>query len=167
MCEIDLDVLELIENILAKNAVDLSVHCVGDALHILYENVMVFPNSRSGDQCRFSPAPVSYESGALLGGSACRRLIGSSPDASGLRICRGSKIQCLLRTIFPISRSASPLLSSHCQAAFPSPGGSAVELLTSDDIQCVKRCAAEDCDWLFMDDSRSRKPPLVRDENLW
>jgi predicted RNA-binding Zn ribbon-like protein len=33
---------------------------------------------------------------------------------------------------------------------------SAVELLTSDDIQCVKRCAAEDCDWLFMDDSRSR-----------
>jgi hypothetical protein len=66
VCEIDLDVLELIENILAKNAVDLSVHCVGDALHILYENAMVFPNSRSGDQCRFSPAPVSYESGALF-----------------------------------------------------------------------------------------------------
>jgi len=33
---------------------------------------------------------------------------------------------------------------------------SAVELLTSDDIQCVKKCAADDCGWLFLDDSRSR-----------
>src|SRR5260370_17647181 len=58
--------LELIENVLAKNAVDLSVHCVADALHIHYENAMVVPNSRSGDQCHFSPASVSYESGALF-----------------------------------------------------------------------------------------------------
>jgi len=33
---------------------------------------------------------------------------------------------------------------------------SAVELLTSDDIHCVKKCSADDCDWLFMDDSRSQ-----------
>lgn len=33
---------------------------------------------------------------------------------------------------------------------------SAVELLTSGDIQCVKKCAANDCGWLFIDDSRSR-----------
>jgi predicted RNA-binding Zn ribbon-like protein len=33
---------------------------------------------------------------------------------------------------------------------------SAVALLTSEDIQCVKKCAADDCGWLFMDDSRSR-----------
>ena len=62
MFEIDFDVLELTENILAKNAVDLSVHCVGDAIHIRYENAMVFPNSRTSDQCRFSPTPVSDES---------------------------------------------------------------------------------------------------------
>jgi predicted RNA-binding Zn ribbon-like protein len=33
---------------------------------------------------------------------------------------------------------------------------SAVELLTSRDIERVKMCAADDCGWLFMDDSRSR-----------
>lgn len=66
MFEIDFDVLELTENVLTKNAVDLSVHRVGDALHILYENAAVFPNSLSGDQCRFSPVPVSYESGAIF-----------------------------------------------------------------------------------------------------
>jgi predicted RNA-binding Zn ribbon-like protein len=33
---------------------------------------------------------------------------------------------------------------------------SAVEVLTSDDIDRVKRCAAEQCCWLFMDRSRSR-----------
>ena len=33
---------------------------------------------------------------------------------------------------------------------------SAVEVLTSDDIERVKRCAAEKCCWLFMDRSRSR-----------
>lgn len=33
---------------------------------------------------------------------------------------------------------------------------SAVELLTSHDIQRVKECAAERCGWLFMDNSRSR-----------
>lgn len=33
---------------------------------------------------------------------------------------------------------------------------SAVEVLTSDHIERVKRCAAEDCCWLFMDRSRSR-----------
>ena len=33
---------------------------------------------------------------------------------------------------------------------------SAVEVLTSDDIHRVKRCAAEKCCWLFMDRSRSR-----------
>lgn len=33
---------------------------------------------------------------------------------------------------------------------------SAVEVLTSDDIESVKRCAAEKCCWLFMDRSRSR-----------
>jgi len=33
---------------------------------------------------------------------------------------------------------------------------SAVEVLTSDDIERVKRCAAEKCSWLFMDRSRSR-----------
>jgi predicted RNA-binding Zn ribbon-like protein len=33
---------------------------------------------------------------------------------------------------------------------------SAVEVLTSDDIERVKRCAAEQCCWLFMDRSRSR-----------
>jgi predicted RNA-binding Zn ribbon-like protein len=33
---------------------------------------------------------------------------------------------------------------------------SAVEVLTSDDIERVKRCAAETCCWLFMDRSRSR-----------
>lgn len=33
---------------------------------------------------------------------------------------------------------------------------SAVEVLTSDDIQRVKECAAETCGWLFMDRSRSR-----------
>jgi predicted RNA-binding Zn ribbon-like protein len=33
---------------------------------------------------------------------------------------------------------------------------SAVELLTSDDIHCVKKCAGDNCDWLFMDDSRSQ-----------
>src|SRR5258708_7714382 len=34
--EIDFDVIELIENVLAKNAIDPSVHCVADALHIRY-----------------------------------------------------------------------------------------------------------------------------------
>jgi len=33
---------------------------------------------------------------------------------------------------------------------------SAVEVLTSDDIERVKRCAAEKCCWLFLDRSRSR-----------
>lgn len=33
---------------------------------------------------------------------------------------------------------------------------SAVKLLTSEDIERVKRCAAEKCCWLFMDGSRSR-----------
>jgi predicted RNA-binding Zn ribbon-like protein len=33
---------------------------------------------------------------------------------------------------------------------------SAVELLTTGDIQFVKKCAADHCGWLFMDDSRSR-----------
>jgi predicted RNA-binding Zn ribbon-like protein len=33
---------------------------------------------------------------------------------------------------------------------------SAVELLTSHDIQRVKECAADRCGWLFMDNSRSR-----------
>lgn len=33
---------------------------------------------------------------------------------------------------------------------------SAVELLTSRDIERVKMCAADDCGWLFIDDSRSR-----------
>jgi predicted RNA-binding Zn ribbon-like protein len=33
---------------------------------------------------------------------------------------------------------------------------SAVEVLTSDDIERVRRCAAEKCCWLFMDGSRSR-----------
>ena len=33
---------------------------------------------------------------------------------------------------------------------------SAVEVLTSDDIDRVKRCASEKCWWLFMDRSRSR-----------
>jgi predicted RNA-binding Zn ribbon-like protein len=33
---------------------------------------------------------------------------------------------------------------------------SAVGVLTSDDIERVKRCAAEKCGWLFMDRSRSR-----------
>jgi predicted RNA-binding Zn ribbon-like protein len=33
---------------------------------------------------------------------------------------------------------------------------SAVEVLTSNDIERVKRCAAEQCCWLFMDHSRSR-----------
>lgn len=32
----------------------------------------------------------------------------------------------------------------------------AVEVLASDDIERVKRCAAEKCCWLFMDRSRSR-----------
>ena len=49
MFEIDLDVFELIENILAKNAVDVSMHCAGDALHIRYKNAVVFPDSGSGD----------------------------------------------------------------------------------------------------------------------
>lgn len=64
--KINFDVLELTENVLAQNAVDLSVHRVGDAFHILYENAAVFPSSLSGDQCRFSPVPVSYESGAIF-----------------------------------------------------------------------------------------------------
>jgi predicted RNA-binding Zn ribbon-like protein len=33
---------------------------------------------------------------------------------------------------------------------------SAVELLTSDELHRVRVCAAPDCDWLFMDESRSR-----------
>jgi predicted RNA-binding Zn ribbon-like protein len=33
---------------------------------------------------------------------------------------------------------------------------SAVQVLTSDDIERVKRCASETCCWLFMDRSRSR-----------
>lgn len=33
---------------------------------------------------------------------------------------------------------------------------SAAELLTSEDIERVKRCASEKCAWLFMDHSRSR-----------
>ncbi|MFI5058677.1 MAG: CGNR zinc finger domain-containing protein [Candidatus Acidiferrales bacterium] len=33
---------------------------------------------------------------------------------------------------------------------------SAVEVLTSDDIERVKQCASENCGWLFMDRSRSR-----------
>lgn len=33
---------------------------------------------------------------------------------------------------------------------------SAVEVLTSRDIQRVKKCGADDCGWLFIDDSRSR-----------
>ena len=33
---------------------------------------------------------------------------------------------------------------------------SAVEVLTSGDIRRVKECAADDCGWLFIDDSRSR-----------
>lgn len=33
---------------------------------------------------------------------------------------------------------------------------SALELLTSRDIERVKKCAADDCGWLFIDDSRRR-----------
>ncbi len=33
---------------------------------------------------------------------------------------------------------------------------SASELLTSDDLVRVRRCAADDCDWLFLDTSRNR-----------
>lgn len=33
---------------------------------------------------------------------------------------------------------------------------SASELLTSDDLVRVRRCAANDCDWLFLDTSRNR-----------
>jgi predicted RNA-binding Zn ribbon-like protein len=33
---------------------------------------------------------------------------------------------------------------------------SAVEVLTSDDIERLRQCAAEKCSWLFMDGSRSR-----------
>jgi predicted RNA-binding Zn ribbon-like protein len=33
---------------------------------------------------------------------------------------------------------------------------SAVELLTSDELDRVRVCGAEDCDWLFLDESRSR-----------
>jgi predicted RNA-binding Zn ribbon-like protein len=33
---------------------------------------------------------------------------------------------------------------------------SAVELLTSRDVERLKMCAADDCGWLFIDDSRSR-----------
>jgi predicted RNA-binding Zn ribbon-like protein len=33
---------------------------------------------------------------------------------------------------------------------------SAVEVLTSGDIQRVKKCAADNCAWLFIDGSRSR-----------
>ena len=54
--EIDFDVLELTQNVLAKNAVDLSMHCVSDALHILYENAIVLPNYRCGHQRRFPSA---------------------------------------------------------------------------------------------------------------
>ena len=47
--------------------------------------------------------------------------------------CGGS----LDQTLWPIARSAS-------------------ELLTSDDLVRVRRCAADDCDWLFLDTSRNR-----------
>ena len=109
MCEIDLDVLELIENILAKNAVDFSVHCVGDALHILYENAMVFPNSRSGDQCRFSQRPSPTNPVPFLGGSACRRLIGSSPDASGLRIVVLEPVSKMRAASLPLTRTLTKI----------------------------------------------------------
>jgi predicted RNA-binding Zn ribbon-like protein len=33
---------------------------------------------------------------------------------------------------------------------------SAVELLTSEELERVRVCGAEDCDWLFLDESRSR-----------
>ena len=32
---------------------------------------------------------------------------------------------------------------------------SAIDLLTSNDMKLVKQCAADDCDWLFIDSSRS------------
>ncbi len=32
---------------------------------------------------------------------------------------------------------------------------SAIDLLTSDDVKLVRHCAGDDCDWLFIDNSRS------------
>jgi hypothetical protein len=96
--EIDFDVLELTQNVLAKNAVDLSMHRVSDALHILYENAIVLPNYRSGDQRRFSQRPSPTNPVPFLGGSARRRLIGSRPDASGLNV-RQSTRDVFLRSI--------------------------------------------------------------------
>jgi predicted RNA-binding Zn ribbon-like protein len=32
---------------------------------------------------------------------------------------------------------------------------SAIDLLTSDDVKLVRQCAGDDCDWLFIDNSRS------------
>jgi len=32
---------------------------------------------------------------------------------------------------------------------------SAIELLISSDVKQVRQCAADDCDWLFVDNSRS------------
>ena len=34
---------------------------------------------------------------------------------------------------------------------------SAAELLTSEDLRCVRKCAASDCGWIFLDTSRNRR----------
>jgi predicted RNA-binding Zn ribbon-like protein len=207
--EIDFDVLELTENVLAKNAVDLSVHCVADALHILYENAMVFPNSRSGDQCRFSPASVSHEFGALfrrvsapevdrieprrLSASEARKLRRDGRESTRAASVLFQRSMALREMIFRIlsavaacrkvsqadveTFNAAVRRSNACSLVTPGDGKaawqwldkssdadrligkivrSAVELLTSGDIQRMKQCVADECGWLFIDDSRSR-----------
>ena len=50
----------------------------------------------------------------------------------------GGPIQALDRPLWPIARSAA-------------------ELLTSEDLGCIRECASETCSWLFMDCSRNQR----------
>jgi predicted RNA-binding Zn ribbon-like protein len=59
-------------------------------------------------------------------------------EEAGFGWAWGGPAQALDRPLWPIARSAA-------------------ELLTSDDLGCIRECASETCSWLFMDCSRNQR----------